>query len=209
MVISSGLQQLCSELDKFKVAAAIGHTSRDAFVRWNRSFTERLGLMEDEIKGVELRNIIIPTDPVSDTRHGPEVSLLASPFSDCVIRIPGNERQILGRSVRREDGFLLVVLDPASGNRGTEEYARGYLIGQEAEKQRSRQVMHDTVSGNLLAASFAAENAKQKLEDDGRPEAEDLKRVTSLIDQAINDLVTAFTSGPSITEEESSSSRSF
>jgi hypothetical protein len=52
-----------------------------------------------------------------------------------------------------------------------------------------------------LIVPSPAETAKQKLEDEGRPEAEDLERVTQLIDRAINDLVNAFTSGPPITEQ--------
>lgn len=193
--------QLCFELDRFQIATAIGHISKDVFIHWNRSFEDRLGLKEGEMRGVELRNIIVTDAPVVEVSGANESSLPAVPFSDCVIRVPGDERQILGRSVRREDGFILVILDSASGTRGTEEYARGYLFGQNDAKERSRQVVHHNVSGNLLAASFAAETAKQKLEDEGRPEAEDLERVTQLIDRAINDLVNAFTSGPPITEQ--------
>jgi hypothetical protein len=55
---------------------------------------------------------------------------------------------------------------------------------------------NDNVSGDLLAASFAAENVRQKLEDAGRPEAEDLRNVIHLIEKAITDLVTAFNSEP-------------
>jgi hypothetical protein len=201
MTISPALVQLCFELDRFQIATAIGHISKDVFIHWNRSFEDRLGLSEVEMRDVELRSIIVPDAPVVETSGATESSLSAGPFSDCVIRIPGDERQVLGRSVRREDGFILVILDPASGTRGIEEYARGYLLGQNDAKERSRQVVHDNVSGNLLAASFAAETAKQKLEDEGRPEAEDLERVTYLIDRAINDLLNAFTSGPSITEQ--------
>jgi len=201
MAISPGLVQLCVELDRFQIATAIGHISKDVFVHWNRSFEDRLGLKEREMRGVELRSIIVPGAPVVEASGANESSLPSGPFSDCIIRIPGDERQILGRSVRREDGFVLVILDPASGTRGIEEYARGYLFGQNDAKERSRQLVRDTVSGNLLAASFAAETAKQKLEDEGRPEAEDLERIAYLIDRAINDLVNAFTSGPPITEQ--------
>jgi signal transduction histidine kinase len=200
MAISPGLRQLCFELDKFQIATAIGHISKDVFVTWNRAFEARLGLDEAEMKEVELRNIVISDAPLVDASIESESLPGSEPFSDCVVRVPGG-RQILGRSVRREDGFILVLLDNLSGNRGPEGYARGYLIGLEEEKQRARQVVHDSVSGNLLAASFAAENAKQKLEDHDRPEAEDLKRVTRLIDQAINDLVLAFTSELPIEEQ--------
>jgi hypothetical protein len=98
-------------------------------------------------------------------------------------------------------GFILVILDHVSGSRGIEEYARGYLVGLGEEKHRTRQIVQETVSGNLLAASFAAENAKKKLEDEKRREAEDLKHVTYLIDQAINDLVNAFTAKRPIKEQ--------
>jgi hypothetical protein len=196
MVISAGLRKICSELDKFQVATAVGHTSKDAVTLWNLSFAERLGLEESEMKKVELRNIIIPDGTIALEPPRSEDSLPPSPFTDCVIRIPGHERQILGRSVQREDGFILIILDHASGNRGIEEYARGYVIGQNEERQRSQQIVHDNVSGDLLAASFAAENVRQKLEDAGRPEAEDLRNVIHLIEKAITDLVTAFNSEP-------------
>jgi hypothetical protein len=201
MRISSALVQLCFELDRFQIATAIGHISNDTFVHWNRSFASRLGLDEEEMKTVELRNIIVTDAPVVEASDRPMGALPVGLFSDCVIRVPADERQILGQSVQREDGFILVILDHVSGNRGTEEYARGYLVGLEEEKHRARQVVQETVGGNLLAASFAAENAKKKLEDEERPEAEDLKRVTYLIDQAINDLVNAFTAKTPIEEQ--------
>jgi hypothetical protein len=200
MAISPGLRQLCSELDKFQIATAIGHISKDVFVVWNRAFEARLGLNEAEMKEVELRNIIVSDAPLMEASIEPEKVPDRGLLSDCVVRIPDG-RQILGRSVQREDGFVLVLLDHVSGNHGVEGYARGYLVGLQEEKQRARQVVHDSVSGNLLAASFAAESAKQKLEDRDRPEAEDLKRVTYLIDRAINDLILAFTSEPPIGEQ--------
>ena len=200
MAISPGLRQLCFELDKFQIAIGIGHASKDVFVTWNQAFEARLGLGKAEMKEVELRNIVVSDAPLVEPSPESESSPGSGPFSDCVVRIPDGE-QILGRSVQREDGFILVLLDHVSGTRGIEGYARGYLVGLEEEKQRARQVVRENVSGNLLAASFAAENAKQKLEDQERPEAEDLKRVTYLIDQAINDLVHAFTSERPIGEQ--------
>jgi hypothetical protein len=200
MRISSSLVQLCLELDRFQIATAIGHISSDAFVHWNRSFASRLGLDEEEMKTVELRNIIVTDAPVEEAAERPSSPLPLGVFSDCVIRVPADERQILGQSVKRDDGFILVILEHVSGNRGIEEYARGYLGGQEEENHGARQVVQEAVSGNLLAASFAAENAKNKLEVEERPEAEDLKRVTYLIDQAINDLVNAFTAKRPIEE---------
>jgi hypothetical protein len=201
MAISPGLRQLCFELDKFQIATAIGHISKDVFVTWNHAFEARLGLQEAEMQRVELRNIVVSDAPVveASAESESESSPRARLFTDCVVRIP-NGRQILGRSVRREDGFILVLLDHVSGNRGAEGYARGYLVGLEEENQRARRVVRENVSGNLLAASFAAENAKLKLEDEERPEAEDLERVTYLIDRAIEDLVNAFTSEPPIGE---------
>src|ERR1700745_1299766 len=104
------------------------------------------------MKRVELRNIIVSDAPVVEPASGSESSSPPGLFSDCVVRIPDGQ-QILGRSVQREDGFILVILDPVSGNRGAEGYARGYLVGLEEQRQHARQVVHANVSGNLLAAS--------------------------------------------------------
>jgi PAS domain-containing protein len=200
VVISRYLQQLCTELDKFQIATAIGHTSTDKFVRWNRSFADRLGLTDAEMKQAELGSVIVAdatTSISSQVRDAPP----PGPFVDCVIRTSSGNQQI-GRSVQREDGFILVILDDISGHHTSEEYAKGYLAGQEAELQRSRRIVHNDISGNLIAASFAAENAKEKLEQEGRPEAKDLKQIADLIDQVINDLVKAFTAEPPIIEQE-------
>jgi PAS domain-containing protein len=201
MAISPSLKQLCFELDKFQIATAIGHVSKDVFVHWNRSFENRLGLDEEEMKRVELRNIIVPDAPVMKASAESKSFVPADVFSGCVLRIPADGRQVIGQSMRRDDGFILVILDHISGDQGAEEYARGYLAGLAEEKQRARRVVHDNVSGNLLAASFAAENAKQKPEDEGRPEAEDVKRIAYPIDRAITDLVNAFTAESPITEQ--------
>src|SRR5260221_2419642 len=123
MPISPGLMQLCFELDRFQIATAIGHISKDVFIHWNRSFEDRLGLKEGEMRGVELRSIIVTDAPVVEASGANESSLPAGPFSDCVIRIPGDERQILGRSVRPEDGIILVILDHAFRTRGTVDHA--------------------------------------------------------------------------------------
>jgi signal transduction histidine kinase len=90
------------------------------------------------------------------------------------------------------------VSDPAPGKRGSDEYAHGYSAGRDAELERARKIVHDDISGNLIAATFAVETARQKLEQEGRPEAEDLKRAGELIDRAINDLIKAFASDPPV-----------
>src|SRR5437868_481345 len=115
MAISPGLIQLCFELGRFQIATAIGHVSKDVFVHWNQSFETRLNLDEAGMKRVELRKIIIPDVPVVETSAGSESSLPADLFSDCVLRIPPDGKQVFGRSVRRDDGFILVILDPVSG----------------------------------------------------------------------------------------------
>jgi signal transduction histidine kinase len=94
------------------------------------------------------------------------------------------------------------VSKTAPGRPGSDEYAHGYSAGRDAERERSQKVVHDNISGNLIAASFAVEIARQKLEQDGRPEAEDLKRAGELIDRSINNLIKAFASNPPGIEKE-------
>src|SRR5258708_26023983 len=105
MPISPSLMQLCFELDRFQIATAIGHISKDVFIHWNRSFEDRLGLKEGEMRGVALRSIIVPDAPVVEASGANKSSLPAQPFSDYLIPISHDERKILGRSARREDGI--------------------------------------------------------------------------------------------------------
>jgi signal transduction histidine kinase len=90
------------------------------------------------------------------------------------------------------------VTNAVPGKPGSDEYLRGYSAGQSAERERARKVVHDDISGNLIAASFAVETARQKLEEEGRPEAQDLKRAGDLIDLSVNDLIKAFASDRNI-----------
>src|SRR5260221_7334674 len=110
MPISPGLMQLCFELDRFQIATAIGHISKDVFIHWNRSFEDRLGLKEGEMRGVELRSIIVPDAPFVESAGANESSLPACPFSDCLIRIPSYERPIVCRSGGPQDRFSFFVL---------------------------------------------------------------------------------------------------
>src|SRR5260370_17192113 len=128
MAISPGLMQLCFELDRFQIATAIGHISKDVFVHWNHSFEDRLSLNEGEMRRVELRSIIVPDAPIVEASGATESSLSAGLFSDCVIRVPGDGRQVLGRAVRCEGGFIRVVLCPASGTRASSKYAPAHLF---------------------------------------------------------------------------------
>jgi hypothetical protein len=120
MRISSGLVQLCLELDKFQIATAIGHISNEAFAHWNRSFPSRLGLDEEEMKTVELRNIIVTDAPVAEPSERPVGAVPVGAFSDCVFRVPGDERQILGQSVKSgagSGGFETRYLPYRSGHK--------------------------------------------------------------------------------------------
>jgi hypothetical protein len=157
-------------------------------------------MAEAEMKEVELRNIVVSDAPLVEPP--PRIGKLArfrALFRLCGLhpRWTTNLRAIGATRRRIYSGFAGSRFRHPRG-RG---YARGYLVGLEEEKPRARQVVHENGSGNLLAASFAAENAKQKLEDQERPEAEDLKRVTYLIDRAITGLVQAFTSERPIAEQ--------
>src|SRR5258708_30742809 len=114
MAISPGLMQLCFELDRFQIATAIGHISKDVFVHWNHSFEDRLSLNEGEMRRVELRSIIVPDAPIVEASGATESSLSAGLFSDSLIRFPRDGLQRLRRSVRRPHGIILLILCPSS-----------------------------------------------------------------------------------------------
>src|SRR5258707_14444649 len=117
MAISPGLMQLCFELDRFQIATAIGHISKDVFVHWNHSFEDRLSLNEGEMRRVELRSIIVPDAPIVEASGATGSSLSAGLFFDRVARIPCGEPPVPRPSVRPQDGCFFCILDLALRSR--------------------------------------------------------------------------------------------
>jgi hypothetical protein len=72
---------------------------------------------------------------------------------------------------------------------GTGEFARGRLLGQQEERERLWDLLHNSLNPHLIVAAFAAQNAKERLESKGLAEAADLSKVTNILDTVIEQTV--------------------
>jgi hypothetical protein len=68
-------------------------------------------------------------------------------------------------------------------------FNQGRRTGSEEERNRTRHFFHDVLSTKLLVASFLAHEIHQKLAASGAAEAEDMARLSKLLQQAIEAIV--------------------
>ena len=73
------------------------------------------------------------------------------------------------------------------------------MLGRQEEASRVRQVIHDEVSPDLLAATFGVHSVNAKLQARHAPESVEMARAVGALDQAIERLITAFSAAqPSV-----------
>jgi hypothetical protein len=184
-------QSVCSLLDQFCLPVALGRLDNDSFISWNASFREETGLSDLELKAVKLSQLVV----LEDHEDNPEKECDASPTSvyylPCVLKRLGSDHKVTGRVLKREDGYFLIMLNEPFAEPGTGEFARGHLVGQQKERERLWELLHNSLSPHLIAAAFAAQSAKEKLESKGLAEAADLSKVTKILDHVIEQTVTA------------------
>jgi hypothetical protein len=113
-------------------------------------------------------------------------------FVPCVLKKPLTNELVHGRALRRNDGWLLAMLDLPTGDVAFEEFIHGRFVGREEERNRTRQFFHDILSSKLLIASFRAHELYQRLAVNGAEEVEELGRVTKLLQEAIHDISHGF-----------------
>ena len=73
-----------------------------------------------------------------------------------------------------------------------EGFIHGRFVGREEERNRTRQFFHNILSSKILVASFIAHEIYQRLAATGGEEAEELGRVTKLLQETIDDISNGF-----------------
>jgi hypothetical protein len=68
-------------------------------------------------------------------------------------------------------------------------FDQGLRMGCEEERNRTRHFFHEVLSSKILVASFLAHEIHQKLAASGAEEAEDMARLTKLLQEAIEAIV--------------------
>jgi hypothetical protein len=61
----------------------------------------------------------------------------------CVLKKPSTNELVHGRALRRNDGFLLAMLDLPTGDIAFEGFIHGRFVGREEERNRTRQFFHE------------------------------------------------------------------
>ena len=68
------------------------------------------------------------------------------------------------------------------------EFEEGRMLGQEEQRARLIQMVHDAVSPTMLGAIFAIESLKQTMQEENLPHAEIAFRASELLAEAIEKL---------------------
>ena len=175
------LQQLCTRLNEFALPRAIVDFDRDCFIAWNVKFLERTGYSEEEIKILKPTELIALGDskfPLSTGAGNPPAE-----FAACVVRRTLQPPAAPGHIVESSGSLAYLMLQPAESFIST-DFEQGRLVGQEEERVRVVQMFHDEVSSPLIGSLFAIERARQELETQCLPQAEQVTQASSLLTEA-------------------------
>jgi len=195
-IIIADLGNLCSDLERFKLPAAVGDLTTDTFAFWNASFCERMALGPDELAQVKLSTLVRFDERFTDLTQG-KVQADCRPGSlPCAIKRSAHDEIVPACAIKNENGMLLLLVDSPAHDPKFEGYIQGRIVGREEEANRMRKFFHDLLSSKILVASFLAHSVHDKLARRQAPEIDDLHKVTNLLDQVIDAIVHGFERSP-------------
>jgi hypothetical protein len=195
-IITANLGNLCSDLEHFKLPAAVGDLTTDAFVFWNASFCEKMSLTAEELTQVKFSGLIRFDEKYSDLTTGRDQPDCRVGSLPCAIKRSANDDIIPACVIKNENGLLLLLVDSPAHDPKFEGYIQGRIVGREEEANRMRKFFHDLLSSKILVASFLAHSVHDKLAQRQAPEIEDLQKVTTLLDTVIDAIVHGFERSP-------------
>jgi PAS domain-containing protein len=187
MEISQEAKAICDALDEFRLPRAIVHVEQDRFIAWNKSFQERTGYSADELQVAHLKDLIVIGEPEAQFAESEQQSLPGVQFARCTTRCSGQEHFATGYCAKREDGFMLLMVDVINPTTGAIEDAR--IFGQQEERNRILQLFHDRVSSKLLVAAFEVQRAKVELEAKGLEEGRAVSKAAEKLNETIVEVV--------------------
>jgi hypothetical protein len=194
--ITSDLGNLCSDLERFKLPAAVGDLTIDAFVFWNASFCERMSLTAEELAQVKLSGLVRFDEKQADLNQGKAQHDCREGTLPCAIKRSANDEIIPACAIKNANRLLLLLVDSSAHDPKFEGYIHGRIVGQEEEANRMRKFFHDLLSSKILVASFLAHSVHDKLARRQAPEIDDLQKVTTLLDTVIDAIVHGFERSP-------------
>ena len=195
-IITSDLGNLCSDLDGFKLPAAMGDLTTDTFAFWNASFCDRMSLTSEELAQVKLSGLVRFDEKYGDLTSGrvqPDCRVGSLP---CAIKRSADDEIVPACAIKNANKMLLLLVDSPAHDPKFEGYVQGRIVGREEEANRMRKFFHDLLSSKILVASFLAHSIHDKLARRQAPEIDDLQKVTTLLDAVIDAIVHGFERSP-------------
>ena len=180
-------QAICDVLNEFRLPRAILHLERDPFIAWNETFRERTGYSAEQLHFAHHKDLVVFSEPDAELPQSAQEPASGVHLIRCTTRCSGQEHFATGYAAKREDGFVLLMLDVINPSTGAIEDAR--LFGQEEERNRILKLFHDKVSPKLLAAVFEVVNAKETLEAKGLEESKVVARAADRLSETIDAVV--------------------
>jgi hypothetical protein len=176
-------REICAALDRFRVPAAVVQTRKDCFVAWNSHFQQKSALSSEELTHGHPSKFITGSDS-APAEPGDQ------PFPFKWVAPPADET-VAGRCYRAGQDHALWVLDTFAVDRTADDYLCGLLVGRHTTHDHLKQSFHDTVSQQVMAATFAVETLRDKLERDGAPGGSQVAAISGLIQTLITDIKAA------------------
>jgi hypothetical protein len=188
---TTDLRTLCSGLENFNLPAALGALTEDTLVVANGPFRNRLGLTDEELSGVRLSYLLRLDESYSGILMAGDDAQHLVRFVPCALKSLAGDEVMPGVALRRSDGMILLMLRPKADDALFQEFIHGRLIGRSEERNRTRKFFHDLLSSKILAASFLAHAAHDKLSSGGDGSGE-LAKVTALLNETIEAIAYGF-----------------
>jgi hypothetical protein len=181
------LGSISSVLEHVYLPVVLGNIQNDALLVWNSAFQKRVGLSENELACTSFASLLIleerARNPITQGDDAEHHDVLLS----CVLKT--SLTNVYGQALRCDGGMLLAILDVTLWDLALKGFDQGWRMGCEEERNRTRHFFHDVLSSKILVASFLAHEIHQKLAASGAEEAEDMARLTKLLQESIDAIV--------------------
>jgi hypothetical protein len=178
---------ISSVLEHVYLPVVLGNIQNDALLVWNSAFQKRVGLSESELACTSFASLLILEESARNSITQGDNAEHHDTLLPCVLKTPLTN--VYGQALRCDDGMLLAMLDVTLWDLASKGFDQGLRMGCEEERNRTRHFFHDVLSSKILVASFLAHEIHQKLAASGAEEAEDMARLTKLLQEAIEAIV--------------------
>jgi hypothetical protein len=178
-------------LNGFALPRAIVNFEQGSFVAWNPKFLEQTGFSEEEIKAVQLGELLaiggswLPLSSENDSQKAEYVG--------CAVRRPFGEQPVPGFIIRTHERIGYVMLDVFGAS--STQFEQGRVFGREEERNRITTAFHDEVSSSIVAALFLIETAKTELEQAGLPQAAAVAKASDILTETTEKIADALGPG--------------